>query len=350
MIKPANLEWLPSAVLATSSGHPKVELESPSGKLKSWVIGRQSDRGWMSGGSAAAPRGKTPSCCAAVPIARPRNEPCVSDSRTGSSRDQKMAASGEQRRYKVGVVGAPRGATVAKNSRAGAVVHGPGRSPPGWWQHDHLVGSGRRPWTGRQPVRGAMSCGPTSPSGAAEIWRAYMQLTDAEAAFQSEADLKLRPVWHERGDRVEAHILVCFLAYVLRKTLEGWSERAGLGHESGETARGVARIQSTDVVLPTKDDRVVRLRCVVQPDKARKILLDHLGLTLPHRLRMPKGMALHVVPTLGVRLWRTRENQGLLVKCCGSWVNYGASRMGPDRPECSSVVPPTGSVAIPPVS
>ena len=125
-----------------------------------------------------------------------------------------------------------------------------------------------------------------------EIWRAYMQLTDAEAAFRNQkTDLKLRPVWHQREDRVEAHILVCFLAYVLRKTLEGWSERAGLGHSPGKLLEEFARIQSTDVVLPTKDGRVVRLRCVVQPDKAQKILLDHLGLTLPQRLRMPKGMS-----------------------------------------------------------
>ena len=55
------------------------------------------------------------------------------------------------------------------------------------------------------------------------------------------ADLKLRPVWHQRGDRVEAHLLVCFLAYVLRKTLEGWSERAGLGHSPGKLLEEFAR-------------------------------------------------------------------------------------------------------------
>jgi hypothetical protein len=126
----------------------------------------------------------------------------------------------------------------------------------------------------------------------AEIWRAYIQLTDAEAAFRIEkSDLKLRPVWHQRGDRVEAHILVCFLAYVLRKTLEGWSERAGLGQSPGKLLEEFARIQSTDVVLPTTDGREVRLRCVVQPDRAQKILLDHLGLDLPQRLSLPKGVA-----------------------------------------------------------
>jgi hypothetical protein len=52
-----------------------------------------------------------------------------------------------------------------------------------------------------------------------------------------------------------------------------------------------ARIQSTDVVLPTTDGCTVRLRCVVRPDKAQTILLQHLGLKLPERLRVPKGVA-----------------------------------------------------------
>jgi hypothetical protein len=52
-----------------------------------------------------------------------------------------------------------------------------------------------------------------------------------------------------------------------------------------------AWIQSTDVVLPTTDGRTVRLRCVVRPDQAQPILLHHLGLGLPQRLRIPKGVA-----------------------------------------------------------
>jgi transposase len=54
-----------------------------------------------------------------------------------------------------------------------------------------------------------------------QLWKAYIQLTQAEAAFRIQKDqLKLRTVWRQRGDRVEAHILVCFLAFVLWKTLE----------------------------------------------------------------------------------------------------------------------------------
>ena len=118
-----------------------------------------------------------------------------------------------------------------------------------------------------------------------------MHLTDAEAAFRiHKSDLRLRPVWHQKAERVQAHILVCFLAYVLRKTLEGWSARAGLGNSPTTLLEEFARIQSTDVVAPTTDGRTVRLRCVVRPDQAQTILLHHLGLTLPQRLQLPHGL------------------------------------------------------------
>jgi transposase len=49
-----------------------------------------------------------------------------------------------------------------------------------------------------------------------ELWKTYIQLTEAESAFRiHKTDLSLRPVWHQKAERVQAHILVCFLAYVL---------------------------------------------------------------------------------------------------------------------------------------
>src|SRR5216683_2945090 len=66
-----------------------------------------------------------------------------------------------------------------------------------------------------------------------QLWKAYIQLTQAEAAFRIQKDqLNLRPIWHQREDRVQAHILVCFLAFVLWKSLEMWQTRAGLARIS----------------------------------------------------------------------------------------------------------------------
>ncbi|MCG8421288.1 MAG: transposase [Proteobacteria bacterium] len=121
-----------------------------------------------------------------------------------------------------------------------------------------------------------------------QLWGTYIQLTEAEAAFRiHKTELSLRPIWHQRPDRVNAHILVCFLAYMLWKTLEQWQIRAGLGNSPRTILDELGTIQSTDVILPlaTKPEREIRLRCVVRPDRSQAALLDHLGLRLPKRLQ-----------------------------------------------------------------
>ena len=96
----------------------------------------------------------------------------------------------------------------------------------------------------------------------------------------------MRPIWHQRADRVQAHILVCFLAFVLWKSLEMWQRRAGLGNSPRTVLEELARIQSHDVVLPTTTHGEIRLRCVTQPDAPQAALLDRLGLVLPKRMRL----------------------------------------------------------------
>ena len=120
-----------------------------------------------------------------------------------------------------------------------------------------------------------------------QLWKAYIQLTQAEAAFRIQKDqLNVRPIWHQREDRVQAHILVCFLAFVLWKSLEMWQQRAGLGNSPRTILEELARIQSNDVVLPTTTHGQIRLRCVTQPDPAQAALLDRLGIVLPKRMRL----------------------------------------------------------------
>lgn len=122
------------------------------------------------------------------------------------------------------------------------------------------------------------------------LWKRYIQLTEAEWAFRITKDeLVIRPIWHHKADRVRSHILVCFLAYVLWKTLAQWMHRAGLGDAPRTLLEELTQIKSGDVVLPAcrKDQspRMIRLRCVTTPDEAQKVLLNRLGLSLPNRLR-----------------------------------------------------------------
>jgi transposase len=124
-----------------------------------------------------------------------------------------------------------------------------------------------------------------------ELWRTYIQLTEAEAAFRvHKSDLGLRPIWHHKAERIQAHILICFLAYVLWKTLQQWQSKAGLGDSPRTLLTELSRIQSADIVLPLATDpaRELRIRCVVRPEREQAILLQHLGLKLPDRLMAPE--------------------------------------------------------------
>lgn len=126
---------------------------------------------------------------------------------------------------------------------------------------------------------------------AATLWKRYIQLTEAEWAFRITKDeLAIRPIWHHKESRVQAHILVCFLAYVLWKTLAGWMRGAGLGEAPRTVIEELARLKSGDVALQARSsqsqqERQIKLRCVTEPDEAQAIILHRLGLTPPRRLR-----------------------------------------------------------------
>lgn len=120
-----------------------------------------------------------------------------------------------------------------------------------------------------------------------ELWKAYIQLTEAEAAFRiQKTDLALRPIWHQKEERVQAHILVCFLGYVIWKTLGKMCQAAGLGDCPRQVFDKLSQLRSVDVVLPTRQGVEIRRRCVERPDPHQAILLQRLGLPLPEHLPM----------------------------------------------------------------
>ena len=131
----------------------------------------------------------------------------------------------------------------------------------------------------------------------ATLWKRYIQLTEAEWAFRiSKDELEIRPIWHHKEERVKAHILVCFLAYALWKTLGQWMKASGLGDAPRTLLMELAKIKSGDVVLPTvttdgQPGKTVRVRCVTTPDKAQKVLINRLGLRLPQHLRYLEDVA-----------------------------------------------------------
>jgi transposase len=125
--------------------------------------------------------------------------------------------------------------------------------------------------------------------GPEELWKTYIQLTQAESAFRThKTELDLRPIWHHLEDRVQAHILFSFLAHALWKTLEQWMARCGLGHGPRPVIEEFDRIKTNDVILPTSAGREIRLCCVTTPDESQRILLARLGMKIPARLGEPR--------------------------------------------------------------
>jgi len=116
----------------------------------------------------------------------------------------------------------------------------------------------------------------------AVLWERYVQLTQIEAAFRSlKSDLGIRPIHHQLQHRVEAHILVAFLAYCLSVTLKQRLEALAPGLTPRAVLEKLATIQMLDVCFPTTDGRLLLMPRYTEPEPAQKILLHRLKLSLP---------------------------------------------------------------------
>jgi transposase len=133
----------------------------------------------------------------------------------------------------------------------------------------------------------------------AKLWQWYSQLQQAEAAFRcAKSDLSLRPLFHHKTERVEAHILVCFLSLALWRVLEQWMRGKGLGTCARQLVGEIATIKSMDVVLPVRTQQGVtqlRLRIVARPDRMVAELLQRLELYLPQQSRTIENEVQNVV-------------------------------------------------------
>ena len=138
---------------------------------------------------------------------------------------------------------------------------------------------------------------------AAVLWELYLQLTQIEAAFKTlKSELGLRPIYHQLENRVEAHILVAFLAYALSVTLKQRLQALAPGLTPRAVLEKLATIQMLDVCLPTTDDRWLIMPRYTQPEPDQALMLHQLNLSLPSqplpRIKAQQDPAQTVQPTL----------------------------------------------------
>jgi transposase len=118
----------------------------------------------------------------------------------------------------------------------------------------------------------------------AVLWRHYILLTEVEQAFKElKHDLAIRPIYHQKDDRIEAHIFVAFIAYCLQVTLKYRAKSLAPGLTPRAILEKFAAMQMVDVELPTNDGRQLSLSRYTQPEKDQRLLLQQLKLTLPEQ-------------------------------------------------------------------
>ena len=137
-------------------------------------------------------------------------------------------------------------------------------------------------------------------SDPAKLWQFYLQLVEVEAAFKTlKGDLAIRPVFHQKEQRIEAHIFIAFLAYCLHVTLGQQLKALAPGLTTRSALEKFAAVQMIDVYVPTTDGRELSLTRYTQPEPELKLLLDKLNLSLPAQTP-PKITATEVARAVAV--------------------------------------------------
>lgn len=119
-------------------------------------------------------------------------------------------------------------------------------------------------------------------SDPAKLWEYYIQLVAVEEAFRTlKGDLSLRPIFHQKESRIEAHIFIAFLAYCLHVTLGYRLKHLAPGLSTRSALEKFSAVQMIDVHIPTTDGRELMLTRYTQPEAELKLLLERLKITLP---------------------------------------------------------------------
>ncbi len=117
---------------------------------------------------------------------------------------------------------------------------------------------------------------------ALELWQQYMLQCNVEQAFKElKSDLGVRPVYHHKEERVEAHIFIAFLSYCLQATLRQKLRNSASGLTSQAVLETLSRIQMLDVSIPTQDGRMLKMQRYTEAELEHKLILEKLNLTLP---------------------------------------------------------------------
>ncbi len=117
---------------------------------------------------------------------------------------------------------------------------------------------------------------------AVELWQQYMLQCNVEQAFKEmKSDMAVRPIFHHKENRVDAHIFIAFISYCLQATLRQKLRSDANGLTSQAVLESLSRIQMLDVSIPTQDGRTLKIQRHTEPEMEHKLILEKLHLNLP---------------------------------------------------------------------
>src|SRR5699024_1589939 len=112
-----------------------------------------------------------------------------------------------------------------------------------------------------------------------ELWDIYNTIRKVESTFRClKTDLNIRPVHHQKDERIEAHLYLSILAYQLVNTIRYQLAGANITYDWTNILRIMQTQQIQTVELPT-DTKTIHLRKPSKPIKEVKQIYDATGCT-----------------------------------------------------------------------
>jgi Transposase DDE domain len=127
-----------------------------------------------------------------------------------------------------------------------------------------------------------------SSLSAADLWHTYMLLTQVEAAFRNlKTDLSIRPIFHHKENRGDAHVLFAVLAYALAVTIQLRHRQRGGNLTTAALLEALQPLGLAELSYRTSDGHRLAFERAAVPSAEQQAVLDSLGWPIPERYLPP---------------------------------------------------------------
>ena len=117
---------------------------------------------------------------------------------------------------------------------------------------------------------GSRQTGSRQTHSASDLWKVYNTIREVEGTFRClKTDLNIRPIHHQKDERIQSHIYLTVLAYQVVNTIRHQTRRAGINDDWQNILRKARTQAIQNIVLPTKE-KTIHLRKPSRPIQTLK--------------------------------------------------------------------------------